>query len=310
MMENFRDWKNGPRGFPVAGILRCFCVSLLAVAVVHGAEPKHVRLLAVGNSFSQNATRFLPGIVEAAGDRLTFQTISIGGCTVQRHWTNALAFQNGSMHPEAVTWKKLTEEKWDFVTIQQQSMLSCRAESFRPFAQNLRDYIKTKVPGAEVVLHGTWAYRADDPIFKEGFSAQVMNSQIRAAYSVIAGELGCRIIPVGDSFENARRDAAWGGVFPDPQFDAKLAEFPKLPDQSRSLHVGWSWTTGKDGKQGLKYDGHHANAAGEFLGAAVWYEFLFDRSVVGNKFRPKGMSDADSEILQRIAHETVRGGVK
>jgi hypothetical protein len=37
--------------------------------------PKHVKLLAIGNSFSQNATRFLPQIVKAAGDELTPSTL-------------------------------------------------------------------------------------------------------------------------------------------------------------------------------------------------------------------------------------------
>lgn len=271
----------------------------------HAAEPKHVRLLAIGNSFSGNATRFLPEIVKAGGDALTFSTISIGGCTLQRHWTNALAFQSGSAHPDAVAWKKLTAQKWDFVTLQQQSLMSCDAGTYRPFAKQLHDYIRAQAPTAEIVLHETWAYRADDPLFKKDFSHQAMHSQLRAAYAIIAGELGLRVIPVGSAFENARLDKAWGGVFPDPNFDTKGAAFPKLPDQTHSLHVGWAWAKDKSGQQSLKYDGHHANAAGEYLGAAVWYELLFGHSVVGNSFVPKGVTPADAAILQRIAHETV-----
>ena len=60
----------------------------------------------------------------------------------------------------------------------------------------------------------------------------------------------------------------------------------------------------------LRYDGHHAGTAGEYLGAAVWYEFMSGRSIVGNTFVPPGMTAANVAILQRIAHETVTEGLK
>ena len=129
--------------------------------------------------------------------------------------------------------------------------------------------------------------------------------KLRGAYESVAGALGCRLVPVGDAFENARRDGAWGGVFPDPAFDARTARRPALPDQARSLHGGYAWAG-----DSLRYDGHHANTAGEYLGAAVWYEFMFGRSIVGNTFVPPGMTAANVAILQRIAHETVAEGLK
>jgi hypothetical protein len=270
------------------------------------ASPKHVRLLAIGNSFSGNATHDLPGIVEAAGDKLTFKTISIGGCPLQKHWANAEAFQRGSTNATARAWEALASEKWDFVTLQQYSMDSYKAETYRPFAKQLFDYIRAKVPTAEVVFHETWAYREDDPLFKGGFTQRDMYWKLREAYETVAGELGCRIIPVGDAFQNARSDPSWKGVFPDPSFDYKNPRPPALPDQTHSLNGGYTWLNGTT----LKYDGHHANASGSYLAAAVWYEFLFGHSVVGNAFVPRNVSAADVAILQRIAHQTVAEGLK
>lgn len=283
---------------------------MFIATLAHGGESKHVKLLAVGNSFSQNATHYLNDIVEAGGDTLTFQTISIGGCPMSRHWTNALAFQNGSTDSNAVAWKKLTADKWNFVTIQQYSMFSYKIETYRPYAKQLHDYIKSQVPTAEVLVHETWSYRPDDPIYKGDFKPADMYGQLRNAYETIAKEIGSRVIPVGDAFENARGDASWGGVFPDRNFDTKKAEYPALPNQTHSLNAGWSWTKDKSGKQVLKFDGHHANSAGEYLGGCVWYEFMFGHSVVGNKFVPKGLSADDAAILQRIAHQTVSEGLK
>jgi hypothetical protein len=283
---------------------------LLATASAADTAPKQVKLLAIGNSFSANATHYLPGIVEAGGDKLIFKHIMIGGCPLEKHWKNAEAFQQGSTTAQARAWAALTADKWDFVTLQQYSMHSYKVETYRPFAKQLYAYIKAQAPSAEIVIHETWAYREDDPLFKDGFSQQDMYWGLRKAYETIAGELGCRVIPVGDAFENARRDAAWKGVFPDPQFDYKKPQQPALPDQTHSLNRGYSWTKGKDGKWHFTLDGHHANAAGEYLAAAVWYEFLFGHSVVGNTFAPKELPAADLAVLQRIAHETVTGGLK
>ena len=89
--------------------------------------------------------------------------------------------------------------------------------------------------------------------------------------------LGCRILPVGDAFENGRAATPPGNTPFPIRSSTPRAPPPTLPDQTHSLNRGYSWS----GKS-LKFDGHHANAAGEYLGAAVWFEFLFGHSVVGN----------------------------
>jgi len=276
------------------------------------AGGKHVRLLAIGNSFSANALRYLPQIVAASGSNtLTVQHICIGGCPLKTHWKDAEAYQKGVDNAPAHAWAALTAEKWDYVTIQQYSMDSFKVETYRPYARKLYDYIKTNAPQAEVLIHETWAYRADDPLFRDGkFSQQDMYGGVRRAYETIAGELGCRIIPSGDAFENAYRDPKWKGTFPDPEFDYKNPEHPALPDQTHSLHSGYHWGKDKQGVWHLSMDGHHAGAAGEYLAGAVWFEVLFGQSVVGNSFVPKELTRKDVTVLQEIAHRTVTEGVR
>jgi len=70
-----------------------------------------------------------------------------------------------------------------------------------------------------------------------------------------------------------------------------------LPNQKHSLHMGRQWKNGK-----LSFDGHHANTAGQYLGACVFYETLFGESVVGNKFVPDGIDSAYARFLQETAH--------
>ena len=53
-------------------------------------------------------------------------------------------------------------------------------------------------------------------------------------------------------------------------------------------------------------DGHHANAAGEYLGACVFYEVLFGDCAVGNTFVPSNLDPAYAKFLQESAHQAVQ----
>lgn len=127
---------------------------------------------------------------------------------------------------------------------------------------------------------------------------------LRNAYHTIAKELGVAIIPSGDALYLADTDPKWGFAGADAKFDPKKAKSPELPDQTHSLHVGWSWKK-KDGKTTLGMDGHHANAVGEYLGACVFYEVLYGESVVGNSYVPKGLDAEYVKFLQETAHKAV-----
>ncbi|HEY6169777.1 MAG TPA: DUF4886 domain-containing protein, partial [Verrucomicrobiae bacterium] len=208
--------------------------------------------------------------------------------------------------------QELLADRWDFVTIQQASIKSHDLETYRPHAARLRDYIKQHAPRAELLLHQTWEYRRDDPRFAvatprtgEPATQEAMYRGLASAYEIIAKELGVRRIPVGDAFHLANNDPQWGYRVPAEKFDSKRAKPPELPDQTHSLNMGWQWKKQKDGKQTLGMDGHHANTAGEYLGACVWYEVLFGRSAVGNAFVPTGLGAAYAKFLQETAHRAV-----
>lgn len=300
--------------------MRCilFLLSLvLGIGVnVSAQEAKHVKVLAVGNSFSQDATTYLPQIVKGSTKPgvLILEKATIGGCDLQRHLRHIAAYEKNPDDPEGKPYQRktkslkelLTADTWDFVTIQQVSTKSFKPATYRPHARELMEYIKKYAPQAEVVLHQTWTYRADEPRFGTAFceSQDAMYQGLCQAYAGIAAELGLRIIRSGDAMEWARRSPDWGGVFPIPGFDKTQYVYPDLPDQSRSLHTGYHWKK-EDGHWVLKYDGIHANPAGDYLTGCVWFEFFFGISPVGNTFVPKPLKAEDAKILQRIAHEVV-----
>ena len=277
------------------------------------ASGRTVRVFAVGNSFSQNATTFLREIAEAGGHELVLGTAQTGGCSLERHWKAAEAelTQPGSKEAKIYGGKSLVENiskgTWDVVTIQQYSLHSPNVETYRPYAQKLREHLKSLQPGAEIVVHQTWAYRVDADRFgqvaagKSAASNREMWEKSRAAYRQIAGENGARVIPVGDAFWRVNSDPQWG-YQPDASFDLKKPVFPALPEQKHSLHVGYRWSAEKKfGK-----DANHANVAGQYLGGLVWYGCLFQESPEQVAFVPKGLSPEFAAQLRKVAGDVVR----
>jgi hypothetical protein len=288
-------------------------------SAVQAQEKKTVRVLSIGNSFSRNATQHLAKLVEAGGHELIHTDLVIGGASFEVHADKADLHESGTdkqagLYSNGLGLREnLRAEQWDFVTIQQASIKSHDYSTYQPYAGRLADRIRKLAPGARLLVHQTWAYRVDDPRFTkpsgspgEPRTQEEMHRGLTAAYNRIAKELGGDVIPVGDAFFLADTDPV-RGYKPEPGFDPRKARAPSLPDQTHSLHSGWRWSEGKDGGgKRLGMDGHHANLAGQYLGACVWYEVLFGESAVGNMFVPAGLDAGYARFLQETAHRAVR----
>lgn len=283
------------------------------------AEGKTVRLLTVGNSFSHNATHYLGDIAKANGDTLVLREDNIGGSSFDIHLKKLEVAEKDpsnklGQYTNGHTLKDdLTKEKWDYITIQQASVKSHDVSTYRPYAKQLADFIRKHNPEATLIMHETWEYRVDDARFSvkapkpgEPKSQDEMYQGLVKAYAAIAKELKVKLIPVGDAFHMANRDPKWGCHPPAEPFDSKKATPVDLPDQTHSLNVGWAWKKQADGSMKLGMDGHHASTAGEYLGACVWYEVLFGKSVEGSTFVPEGLDADYAKFLQATAHRAVQ----
>lgn len=282
-------------------------------------QPRHVRLLTVGNSFTRNATRYLDEIATAAGHTLTHKALSIGGSPLELHARKALTFETDRSDDDAKysqgesLQQALQTETWDFVTIQQLSLKSHDIDTYRPYAAELADIIHRYAPQAELLIHQTWAYRRDDPRFTNSpdsagqhMTQAAMYQGLSQAYHAITAELSAHRIPVGDAFWAADNDLTFGYQVR-ADFDAAKVNYPELPDQTNSLHVGYRWQK-RNGKPVLRMDGHHANVAGEYLGACVWFECLFGESPVGISFVPDALEADHAAFLQTVAHQAAQQG--
>lgn len=311
-------------------------LSLAAVLVAADGERQAVRLLAVGNSFSADVLSQLPALAKAGGRTLEVQHCMFGGARLEQHWARVQATDKDPNDAKALYGGKISlrtavkQQAWDVVTLQQYSFISHDPATYRPHADKLVALIREALPQAEIRFHQTWAYRVDDPRFvavateqeseanraetvgtkgtpPEMRTAEDMHRMVRAAYRGVASELGLGIIPVGDVFARVDADPTWG-FRPDPAWNPATATFPVLPDQSRSLHVGWYWrkkdgqpVPDKDGAVKPAYDGHHASNVGDYLGACVWYGILFRASPVGVDYAPAGVSPEHARFLQETA---------
>ncbi len=226
----------------------------------HPASGRPIKLLTIGNSFARDASTYLSGLAKAGGhDFLLFQA-NPGGCTLQMHadWITAHEADpespEGKPYPANFTPQRdglpqgkryslaeiLAAEDWDFVTIQQVSLLSFKPETFEPYAKAIIDCIRENAPEAEILVHQTWAYREDYPGFADGtFTQEMMFEQLSAAYQGLAERYGLRVIPVGEAFQKARSLPRWSFRFPDPDFNYGSPLKGTRPDQTGSLNVGW-----------------------------------------------------------------------
>jgi hypothetical protein len=271
------------------------------------AEPKAVKLLTIGNSFSADAMTYLEELADAGGQKLVLRQVVLGGASFTRHLDMAKAHEKNPAAGLYANKRSLKEQllmdKWDLITIQQRSIDSHDVATYRPAAAELVAYVRKYAPHAEIVLHETWAYRADDPRFSakpkadEPRTQRAMYNGLKNAYETIGQELNLRLVPVGDAFIAADEDPKWGYT---PAGKPKI-DFPTPPDQPYSLHVGWKWTK-SGGKDVLAMDGHHASMAGRYLAGCVFYEFLFGASPVGLNYVPPTLDAEYARFLQETAH--------
>lgn len=175
-----------------------------------------MRTLSIGNSFSEDATRYLHQIAESAGVDLECVNLYIGGCTLETHAKNirenAPLYRleiNGAATGEYVSIEDaLTRGTYDVITLQQASGFSGMFHTYFPHIREVYDLCRRLQPDAKMMIHQTWAYETDSthghfPFY--GNDQETMYSHLLTAYHDAAYDLGMGIIPVGSTVQYLRR---------------------------------------------------------------------------------------------------------
>lgn len=252
-----------------------------------------IKVLAFGNSFSNDATTLIPQIAAADGTDIRVGDCSIGGCPIIRHYNNMF---NGTTdysfnyrqpsgtksYGKVGMYQALTATDWDYITIQQVSGNSGKLDTFEPYLSELIKYFKEICPDAKIILHMTWAYQ-------EGYSglSNYQNSQ-----SVMYEAIEDTYIAVSESYD-------FMPIIPSGEAIKRV----------RDTVVG----------DNLNRDGFHLNDKGRLIAALTWYEFFTGISaldakvdlanVIGSVGDTKdvaiGITEEESLIFRTAAHEAV-----
>ena len=177
-----------------------------------------MNVLAIGNSFSQDATRYLSQIAKKGGDTLSVANLYIGGCSLETHFRNMLSHErkytleyNGISTGFSVSIDEaLLNRHWDVITLQQVSRLSFNYDTYQPYLSALAEHIREYCPKAKIVLHQTWAYEENsEKLKKVGYqSTKDMFNAVRTAYEKAAVAICADgIIPCGEVMYNAQKTA-------------------------------------------------------------------------------------------------------
>jgi hypothetical protein len=166
--------------------LAVFIVVVITAAAPVGDEPKPVRVLFIGNSYTyvNDLPKLLAELARAGKQRpLEHDRETPGGCSLEKHWKDEKAV------------KKIVGGKWDYVVLQEQSLrpLTNRDLMFE-YAAKLDAEIKKQ--GASTLLYQTWA-RQDAPEKQE---------ELSKAYLDLGKELKARVSPVGAAWERALKE--------------------------------------------------------------------------------------------------------
>ena len=169
-----------------------------------------MNLLCIGNSFSQDACRYLHDVARAGGHALNTLNLYVGGCSLQMHHQymteNTPAYElqyNGHDTGFHLTLQEgLKNRSWDVISLQQVSQLAAHPSSYEPYMSDLVAYVRHHAPTAKIVIHQTWAYEdgSDRLLNMANYpTAADMMRDVKAAYQLAAERIGADgIVPSGE----------------------------------------------------------------------------------------------------------------
>lgn len=167
-------------------LVLCFLVTSGCTAADQKDSGK-LRVLFIGNSYTyfNNLPELLAQLAVSAKppQHIETQMVVRGGWTLKMHWEDGAAL------------KALQQDKWDYVVLQEQSLLPINdPETMHNYARLFDAEIKKS--GAKTIFYLTWA-RQDHP---------EMQGKLNDAYMSIARELGALVAPVGMAWQNAFKE--------------------------------------------------------------------------------------------------------
>ena len=216
-----------------------------------------MKVLSIGNSFSQDAQRYLHCLAKHNGMAMKTVNLYIPSCHLQTHYHNILddnvaydfEFNGESTGIKVSIRQALVSDNWDVITLQQVSGCSGKYETYTPFVEAVAEYVRKYRPHAKIMIHQTWAYAdGSEALDKwvEYTTAEEMFAAISDAYAQAASAINADgMILSGEAMITAIRM----------------------------------------GLQPAHRDGFHASlGAGRYLLALCWYKTLTGKDISSDSF--------------------------
>lgn len=240
-----------------------------------------LKILAIGNSFSDDSTTYLEKLVRHEGQEIKVVNLFIGACSLETHWDNVLHNNQAydyriggeSIGKTVSIHEAIAEEEWDVITLQQYSGHSGIIGTYYPFVNQLYNDIKNQLPETQVMLHQTWAYEMDashDDFSLYHNNQWEMYHALQFCYKEVAKDLNIPIIPFGEVIQTIRS---------------------RKPFQY------------EEGGYSLCRDGYHMDEVfGRYALALTWYGYVLKGDVMACTFYPDVMTQNhwDEEAIRSI----------
>lgn len=234
-----------------------------------------MKILSIGNSFSQDAHGYLHKLALASGYDIETVNLYIGGCSLETHYGNLISGaaeydleRNGGPSEIKISPQEAIKlDSWDVVTLQQSSGYSGQPQSYIPYLTALADFVRENAPQANIYFHQTWAYETDvdHPHFPFYNNDQKeMFRRLKDSSEMASKLIDAPLIPVGTVIQKLRETFS--------EFDYQ------------------------NGGRSLCRDGYHLSFDyGRFAAAAVWFNIL-----TKGEINLKAFENLDHQLLKNI----------
>lgn len=236
---------------------------------------ERLRILAIGNSFSEDATTYLGEIASNLGvEEVIIGNLYIGGASLETHWnsiknrTSSYTYYKYSNNQWENKGAKslvvgLLDEPWDIISMQQVSGLSGIEESLQPYLDDILDYVnETKLTESTFVWHQTWAYaqnsnHSDFPRYEKDQTLMYHSIMDVSQNYILKHDAFTRIIPAGTAIQNLR-----------------------------NTEIG----------DNLTRDGYHLNVYGRYVAGLMWFKSLTGLSIDELTYRPTNVTEQQMNL--------------
>lgn len=233
----------------------------------HAQSPGKIRrALFIGNSYT--FFNNLPNLVQQLAEAAGDSLV------VDSYAPGGYTFANHAADPSGIA--KIQSGSWDFVILQAQSQepsfspAQVNAQTL-PFALKLDSLVKAANPCGQTVFFETWGRKFGDAsncaVYPPVCTYQGMQNRLKQSYKLFADLSSSLMAPVGEAFRES--------IARDPNLELYTS------DQS------------------------HPALTGSYLAASMFYECLFQRSVVNNAFHA-ALTPTLALFLQQVAHDVLR----